>query len=126
MKTFLIISGLILALIGAAILLVPEAMHALNGVDLGGRASLLNEVRAPGGALLASGVVIILGAFKSRFTYTAAIFSIVIYLGYGLARILSIAIDGTPSTGLMIICGLEIIIGLTGVFVFLKYRQTAT
>jgi hypothetical protein len=125
LKTVLIISGLVLTGIGGAILCIPEAFFATNGIDLGENISLVNEIRAPGGALLASGMVIMLGAFVAKLTFTSAVISIVMYLSYGLSRMLSIAIDGMPAEGLVVATVLEILIGLVGVFALLKYREHA-
>lgn len=123
LKTILFISGLIMTGIGGTILFMPVAFYAGNGIELGGNISLLSEIRAPGGALLASGILIILGAFVAKLTFTSVVISSLIYFSYGISRILSIAIDGMPAEGLVIATAVEIIIGLLGVFAFLKYRE---
>ena len=112
LKTILFISGLMLAGFGGAILFMPAAMAALNGVELGGNASLLSETRAPGGALLASGILVILGAFVAKLTFTSTVVAALVYLSYGLSRILSMAIDGLPAEGLVQVTVLEIATGL--------------
>ena len=108
---------------GAAILFMPVAMAALNGIELGGQISLLNETRAPGGALLASGILVMSGAFLAKLTFTSAVVSALVYLSYGLSRILSIAIDGMPAEGLVQVAVLEIVTGLVCVFALVKYRD---
>ncbi len=123
LKTILLISGLIMTGVGGAILFMPVAFHAGNGIDLGGNISLLSEVRAPGGALLASGILVMLGAFVTQLTFTSVVVSALIYLSYGISRILSLAIDGMPAEGLVQATVLEIIIGLLGVFALLRYRE---
>lgn len=123
LKMIFFVSGLVLIVIGGAILFMPAAMFALNGVDLGGNSSLLSEIRAPGGALLASGIVIMLGAFVAKIAFTSAVISILLYLSYGLSRMVSIAIDGMPAEGLVIAMVFEMVIGLACVFAFLKYRE---
>ena len=125
LKTVLIISGLVLTGVGGAILFIPGAFFATNGIDLGENISLLNEIRPPGGALLASGIVIMLGAFVAKLTFTSAVISIVMYLSYGISRVLSIAIDGMPAEGLVMATVIEIIIGLVGVLALLKYQEHA-
>ena len=122
-KTILFISGLILVGIGAATLFAPVAFLGTSGIDLGGQINLLSEIRAAGGALLASGIVIMLGVFVAKLTFTSTVISILVYLSYGIARILSMAIDGMPAQELMAATALEIIIGLAGVFALLKYRE---
>jgi hypothetical protein len=123
LKTILLVSGFILTGIGGAILFMPMALFASNGIDLGGNISLLNEIRPPGGALLASGLLIMSGAFVTKMTFSAAVLTILVYLSYGISRILSMAIDGIPAKGLVMATVVEIIIGLVGIFAFLKYRE---
>ena len=97
LKAILFVSGLVATGIGAAILFTPAAFYALNGIRLGNDISLLNEIRAPGGALLAIGLLIMSGAFVTRLTFTATLLAALLYLAYGLSRILSMAIDGMPA-----------------------------
>jgi hypothetical protein len=122
-KTVLIFSGLISFGIGGTIVFNPVAFYATYGIELAGNISLFNEIRAPGGALLASGILIMLGAFVDKLTFTSVVVSTLIYLSYGLSRILSIAIDGMPAEGLVQAAVLEIVIGLVCVFVLVKYRE---
>jgi len=126
LKVLLFISGLIAASIGAAILLMPTTFYASNGIDLTGNISLLNEIRASGGALLAAGILIISGSFMHRLTFTALVVASMLYLSYGLSRILSFGIDGIPSEGLVQAAVLEVIIGAICVWAFVKYRTIKT
>jgi hypothetical protein len=122
LKTILIISGLIASGIGAAILFSPVAFYASYGIEPGGNISLLNEIRAPGGALLASGILIMSGAFVDKLAFTAVVISTLLYLSYGLSRVMSIAIDGMPAEGLVQAAVLEIVIGLACIFALVKFR----
>jgi len=122
LKTLLIISGLIASGIGAAILFAPAAFYTTYGIELGRNVSLLNELKASGGALLASGILITSGAFVDKLTFTAAVVSTLLYLPYGLSRVMSIAIDGMPVEGLVQAAVLEIVIGLACIFALVKYR----
>jgi len=124
LRIILLVSGLILTGVGGAVLFMPVAFYAGNGIDLGGNISLLNEIRSPGGALLASGILIMLGAFVAKLTFTSTVISVLMYLSYGMSRILSIAIDGMPTEGLLKATAVEIVIGLVGVVALLKYRTT--
>ncbi len=123
LKSVLFILGLIVAGIGSAILFVPVAFFATNGIEIAGHVNLLNEIRAPGGALLACGLLIMLGAFVAKLTFTSALISILLYLSYGLSRILSMTVDGMPTEGLVVVTVIEIALGLIGLFAFLKYRE---
>ena len=122
LKTLLFVSGLILVGIGAATLFAPVDFLGTTGIDLGGQISLLSEIRAPGGALLASGILIMLGIFVAKLTFTSTVISTLMFLSYGLSRILSIIIDGTPAQAIVAATVLEIVIGLTGIFALLKYQ----
>jgi hypothetical protein len=124
LKGILIVSGLILIVIGCGILFMPVAFFGTSGIDLGSNVNLLNEIRPPGGALLASGILIMSGAFVAELTFTSLVFSLLIYLSYGLSRILSIVIDGMPTKALILVTVLEIILGLIGFFALIRYRRT--
>ena len=124
LKIILIISGLVIIIIGAAILFVPATFFATNGITLGNDSSLLNEIRAPGGALLASGIFIVAGAFVPRLALTAVLLSTLLYLSYGFSRILSMVVDGIPSEGIVIAAVVELGIGLACLFALLKYHDS--
>lgn len=123
LKTILLISGFIASAIGATILFLPGTFYASYGITLGGNVSLLNEIRASGGALLASGLLIMSGAFVDKMALTAAVVSTLLYLSYGLSRVLSIAIDGVPVEGLLQAAVLEIVIGLACIFALIQYSE---
>lgn len=124
LKTILFLSGLIVTGIGGVILLTPVAYFASNGIDLGGNITLLNEVRAPGGALLASGLLIVTGVFVPKLTFTSAVIATLVYLSYGISRMLSIAIDGMPADALVTATIVEIVIGLVALFAVVTYRNS--
>ncbi len=122
LKTVLFIAGLIIAGIGGAELFTPVGFHATSGIALGDDINLMNEMRAPGGALLALGLLIIAGAFIPVLTFTAIIVATMLYLSYGFSRVLSIAVDGMPDTTLLQATGLEIAIGLICALSLVRYR----
>ena len=111
LNAMLVISGLSGLAVGGAMLLIPAQFHATAGIVLGNDVNLLNEMRASGGALLGAGIVITLGAFVARFQFTASVFATTLYLSYGLSRLLSIHLDGTPGLTLLLVAAAEIIIG---------------
>lgn len=116
----LIGSGLVASVIGAGLLFAPVAFHGLNGIALGESVSLMSEIRAPGAGLLASGLLIISGAFASRMTFTATILATMLYLSYGTSRFISLALDGIPAQGLIFIAFFEIAIGLICAVVLIR------
>ena len=123
LKTILLISGLIASAMGATILFAPGAFYATYGIELGGNLSLLNEIRASGGTLLASGILIMSGAFVDKLAFTAAVVSTLLYLSYGLSRVMSIGIDGMPVEELVQAAVLEIVIGLACIFALIQYAE---
>jgi hypothetical protein len=102
------------------------AFHRANGIDPGGGASLLSEARAAGGALLTTGVLIMLGAFVARLTFTAAVLGTAVCLSYGLARLLSLAWDGRPAGNLMVAAVVELLLGIACVFALVRHRVDRT
>jgi hypothetical protein len=123
LKVILFVSGLIAISIGGMVLVQPAAFYATNGIDLAGNVSLLNEIRASGGALLAAGILILSGAFVASLTFTAVVVASLLYLSYGLSRILSFTIDGMPLESLVQAAALEVVIGVLCVYFFVRYRE---
>jgi len=107
-----LVSGLVGTIIGAAILLTPVEFHAAAGIVVGESASLRNEMRASGGALLASGLFVVVGAFRGDLTFAAVLLAAMTYLAFGLSRAFSIVVDGVPDEMLVIVAALEIAWGL--------------
>lgn len=122
-KAFLVLSGVIIIGIGGALLLVPAAFQATAGITLGDDVNLLNETRAPGGLLFAAGILIVLGAFIKTMMQTALVLSILVYMSYGVSRVLSMIIDGVPHDSLVAATGAEIIIGLLSLFLLHKFNR---
>ena len=87
------------------------------------RVNLLNEVRAAGGMLLFGGLLIGAGAFSKQLAFSSTLLAVVVYLSYGLSRLLSIVLDGVPNASLPGIAALEIAIGLICVFTLVLYRD---
>lgn len=108
----LFLSGVIAVLIGAAIVLDPVGFHATSGIHLGaGDAALLNEMRAAGGAILAIGLLALVGLFVRQLQTLALTASAVFYTGYGLARLASLMMDGVPDQMMVWITALELAVG---------------
>ena len=117
---FLFISGLMLLGIGLGILLVPHGFHASNGIALSNDPNLLSEIRAPGGLLIGSAVLILLGAFRSTGRSLAILLTILVYGTFGLARLISMIIDGMPSEGIVVATAIELAVAALGLLVSYK------
>lgn len=122
---FLFLSGLLLLGIGGAILLVPHAFHAGNGIVLGDDPSLLSEVRAPGGLLTASSILILLGTFRRHLRQPAMMLTVLIYGSFGLARLLGLVLDGMPSNGLMGSTVIELFVATIGLWILWRSGMTS-
>ena len=122
-KTILLISGLVSVLIGSGILFAPFDFFGVNDIVLSNDSSLLNEIRSLGGMLLASGMLIMLGAFIPKLTFTSILVSILLYFAYVGSRIFSIVVDGIPSQGLLVSLAVELLLGCLGLFALVQYRN---
>jgi hypothetical protein len=110
-KLVLLLSGLVACVIAAMILFAPEVFYAANGVEIAGNIDLANELKAPAGALFVAGLLMIAGVFRRQLTVVALVTATVVYLSYGLSRLLSIGIDGMPSNALVGAAVFEVLLG---------------
>ena len=115
--TYLIIAGLLLLAIGGAILLAPHALHGSNGIALGDNPNLLSEIRAPGGLLANSGIFILIGAFRRELRSRSIQLTTLVYGSFGIARLVSIWLDGLPSSSLVAATMLELIVAFIGLVI---------
>lgn len=122
---YLLIAGLLLLTVGGTILLVPDAFHGGNGITLNTNPNLLSEMRAPGALLAGSGIFILLGALRTTLRPTAVQLSVLVYGTFALARLLSIALDGMPSSSLIGAAVLELMVALAGLVIVWGRRAPA-
>ncbi|MEM8640615.1 MAG: DUF4345 domain-containing protein [Cyanobacteria bacterium P01_G01_bin.54] len=105
---FLALAGLLLLAIGGTILFVPHTFYASDGILLGNDPSLLSEIRAPGGLLAGSGLVILMGTFRLEQRSLAVTLTFLVYGMFGLSRLVSLALDGLPSNNLVMAMVIEL------------------
>lgn len=110
---FLAISGAIACLIGASILIIPHAFFATNEITLTSNPNLMSEIRAPGGLLFAAGLIMVSGAALRSMARAGLLTAAIVYLMYGLSRLVSLVVDGVPSSSLVGALVIELLIGLT-------------
>ncbi|MEM9539444.1 MAG: DUF4345 domain-containing protein [Cyanobacteria bacterium P01_E01_bin.42] len=122
LKIVLCISGLVAIAIAGSILLSPTDFYAVNHINLGGNLNLLSEIRAPAGALLSFGILMLTGAFISRLAFTSILISTLLYLAYGLSRFAGMLIDGLPVDTLIWSAVIEVILGLFSLFCLWKFQ----
>ena len=112
---YLAMAGLLLLGIGSSLLFVPHAFHGSNGIDLGSNPNLLSEIRAPGGLLAASGTFALISvAWRDLRVFTMQV-TVLVYGSFGLARLVSLAMDGMPSGSIIGAAILELLVAAVGV-----------
>lgn len=128
MRTRLHISVLLLASfiglgVGLGLLLTPASFQSSIGLSLAD-ATALSEARAPGGALVALSILTGIGAIVRAFRAPATLLAAAVYLAYGLARVLSLVIDGVPHSGIVAAMAIELAVGVA-CLVFVQRPGTA-
>ena len=124
-KAVLFVAGGLLTLVGSLILAAPVDFYASNNIDLGANVSLLNELKAPAGLLLAAGLFILGAIFVRSIAQTATSLAALIYLSYAGSRFVSMAFDGVPAAGLVQAAALEGIVGLACLALLMVRRMPA-
>jgi hypothetical protein len=125
LKVILFCLGLVLLVLGTWRLTMPVEFYAHHNLDLGSDPSMISEARGAGGVVVGFGVVILLGALFASLRFTSTIAAVVVFLSYGFARLLSIALDGMPGEVTLQGIVFEFIFGLLGVFALLTFRTKA-
>jgi len=126
LKAILIVLGLLLIGIGLWRLFDPIGFFQNSGITLDNQAGLLSEARATGGAVVGFGIVVLLGAFNQRLSYTSTITALVVFLGFGIARLIGFSLDGNPGEGVIQGIIIEFVLGLLAVFALFKYREKSS
>jgi hypothetical protein len=103
------LTALILA---SAILFLPGPFYAGYGIDPGGQVSLLNELKAPALVIMSLGVLQSIALFVPARLRLGLGAGLLLYLGFGLSRVVAMAIDGLPSAGLVLVALVELALGL--------------
>jgi hypothetical protein len=122
-KLTLTLSALVAVGIAGTILFAPEAFYAGYGIEVGGDATLVNELKAPAGVLLVAGLLMFAGVFRTELLKVSLTTASVVYLSYGLSRLLSMAIDGLPHSSLVSAAGIELGIGAACLLALLRARD---
>lgn len=109
--------------IAATTLVAPDAFYAGCGIEVGGNATLANELKAPAGALLGAGLLMFAGVFRSGLAVMSLATATAVYLSYGLGRVMSIAIDGFPHSSMISAAVIELVIGAVCLVTLLHVRR---
>ena len=122
-KVVLLVAGVTALIIGSCLLFIPVTFQASAGIELSNDPGLLSEMRGPGALILTSGIVMIAGAFVLEVTLTALILATLLYGAYGIARLLSLAVDGTPDAAIIAAMVAEFIIGIASASALVRFRS---
>ncbi len=122
-KVILIVLALTLVIFGAWRLLNPIGFYDFSGLELPDRAGLLSEVRGAGGVIMVSGLIVGLGAFRHSWSRTSVVLAAAVFLSLGLARLLGIAVDGSPGAEVIQGMASELFFGGLALSAFFKYRK---
>ena len=122
-QLLLLVSGALAILIAGLILLAPIEFYATNGIQVAGNPSLLSELKAPAGPLLVAGVFMLAAINRRELFAIAVLLAAAIYLSYAGARLISMALDGLPSAGLLHAAIVEMALGLACVTVLWLRRD---
>ena len=117
-------AGAVLLAVGMPIVSDPVGYQASMGSRIPNDPTLLSDLRAQAGAILAFGLLMLLGAWRPRWTRVAATAGATLYLGYAAARVWSIAADGMPATALVGATALEGVLGLALALVAFRERRS--
>ena len=120
-NAILLVLALVLVVFGGWRLVDPIGFYTFSGLVLSDEAGLLSEVRGAGGVIMFSGLVVALGAFRHAWSRTSIVLAAVVFLSLGLARLLGIALDGSPGDDVIKGVMVELVSGGLALFAFLKY-----
>jgi uncharacterized protein YbjT (DUF2867 family) len=123
-RQILVVSGLAAVAIAGTILVAPATFYAGYGIDLGDNVALTNELKAPAGMLLVAGALMLAGVFRPDMVRVSLTTAAAVYLTYGLARLVSMVMDGIPNSGLVSAAGFELTIGTVCLLALLNVRNT--
>lgn len=114
-------SGAILGLIGFALMFTPQAFLKSSHVIVAPDPGLMSELSAPSGVLLITGSLMVFAAVKLRFAKLGLISGAIVYGSYGVGRLVSVAVHGTPPQSLLTAMLIEL--GVAAVLVTLHRRH---
>lgn len=101
-------------------------MKASAGVDITGQISVINDVRAFAALILTFALLSIGGIFNKKLTYSSTLSTFLLFLSLGIGRLMSIFLDGSPVDGLVKATGLELVLGVLGMILFLTKKDKTT
>lgn len=125
METFTIVvlslSGLLLTVLGLLRLTNPINTYSKNsGISLSNDVNLLNEIRGVSAVTLCSGIIILLGTVLDQIKIYSIVIAILIFIGIGIGRLVSLIADGKPNKKIIQALIFELVFGVLNIFVLLN------
>jgi hypothetical protein len=115
------LSSLMLVFVGVMRLSNPIKTYLKNsGIKLENDASLLNEMRGVSAVMLCAGIIILLGIFIGKLTFTSHFIASLIFVGFAIGRLISLKADGKPSKQITQGILFELVLGVANVFCLLS------
>lgn len=116
------INGWTAILIGSLMVIDPVSMLHSYGLQSDLSAGLLSELKAPGGLLIASGLMMIRYSISEALHERGLQTAIMVYGGYGSVRLLGIAVDGMPPFEILVATGIELFLCGVSLITFWKIQ----
>ena len=111
------LSGLMLIFVGLMRLTNPIKTYRKNsGIKLENDVDLLSEMRGVSAVMLCGGIIIALGTIVQGLTLTSFIIASLIFLGFAIGRLVSMAVDGKPNKQISQGIVFEIVLGAANIF----------
>lgn len=123
-SVLLVLAGIIGVYVGGGLVFYPVELQAQSEIFISDNASQLSETRAPGAAILSASIIVLIGAFRTNWTYIALVLTALFFLSYGVGRLLSLVLDGMPAQGLLYAMIGEFLIGILALIALIKVKRT--
>lgn len=123
LKAILFFLGFILTALGSWRLFDPISFFENSALILSDDSGILNEARATGGVVVGFGLLILSGVFIPKLSFTSTIVAVVLFLSFGIARLVGFGLDGDPQEGMIQGMIFEFVFGTLALFALVKYRK---
>ena len=116
----LFICGAVLLVIGVSITLSPIQFYNSSGIELPNNIDLLNELRAPAAMLIGAGCLILLSLSAKSLRPQAWLVSTLVYLSYGIGRVIGFGLDGIPNESILLAAVIELFLGIISFYMMIQ------
>ncbi len=123
-KTLLVTAFLAIGFVGIAYLTSADAMYGRYGIEILS-VNEYNMVRgAYGGLFLGFAVLFLIGAVDDRLEFPSLVALFTFMLGFALGRMVSILMDGMPSSLILSLFAFEVFYSLASFYFIRKHMQS--